>query len=314
MTNKSVSVVIANFNQSKYIVSALEKLIKNKNLDSIVVVDDSSSDNSVELISKFPKVKLIKNLFQRGVSYSLNLGIASVNSDYVIIQGGDDESSEDRIDIQRENIQRSSCSVLIGQNTYIDEDGKSLNDQYVFRQSNTQDIFEQLFISGNFICAPAAILDRKAFLKVGGFKNNLQQLQDYFLWLQVSLNDEMNFHQETIVKYRIHQNNLSKNRSKYVENRIDFEYFLIYDYFFNESIKYISRGLPVKKLRLQGKKIETRIDLIKFFLTIPNKNARKVILNYFNRIVLSGEKIENDLAVLGLTIYDLILMNGSSDV
>jgi hypothetical protein len=30
--------------------------------------------------------------------------------------------------------------------------------------------------------------------------------------------------------------------------------------------------------------------------------------------VLSGEKIENDLAVLGLTIYDLILMNGSSDV
>lgn len=314
MTDKSVSVVIANFNQSKFIVRALDSLIKNKTVDSIVVVDDGSTDNSVQLISKFPKVKLIKNYFQRGVSYSLNLGISNVDSDYIIIQGADDESSENRIDIQRNTIQKLNCSVLIGKNTYINQDSKLLNDQHIFRHSNSENIFEKLLNEGNFICAPAAIFDRKAFIKLGGFRDNLQQLQDYFMWLQTSLNDEIKFHKETVVEYRVHRNNLSKNRSKYVESRINFEYFLIYDYFFKQSLKNISQGLPAKKLQLEGKVIETKIDLMKYFLTIPNKNAKKVILNYLNRSAVKGERIENYLAILGLTIYDLILMNASSDV
>ena len=62
MRNIKVSVLIANYNNSKYINNCITSLKKqtHKNFE-IIFFDDNSSDDSLKVIKKFTKIKIIKN-------------------------------------------------------------------------------------------------------------------------------------------------------------------------------------------------------------------------------------------------------------
>ena len=68
-----ISIIITNFNKEKYIVKSIESVV-NQNYSNfeIVVFDDCSTDNSINLIKKFKKIKLIKNHKKKFVSGPLN--------------------------------------------------------------------------------------------------------------------------------------------------------------------------------------------------------------------------------------------------
>ncbi len=62
-TNEPIaSVLVANYNNSKYIDECLTSVInQNYQKIEIIVVDDNSSDNSLEILNKYTdKIKLIK--------------------------------------------------------------------------------------------------------------------------------------------------------------------------------------------------------------------------------------------------------------
>ena len=64
MNNKKefISVIITNYNKEKYIKKTIQSIINQnyKNFE-IIIFDDCSSDNSIKLIKKFKKIKLIRN-------------------------------------------------------------------------------------------------------------------------------------------------------------------------------------------------------------------------------------------------------------
>tara|TARA_B100001093_G_scaffold73359_1_gene64070 strand:- start:272 stop:1060 length:789 start_codon:yes stop_codon:yes gene_type:complete len=63
LTNPKVSILIANYNNAKFINECLESLIKQtyKNIE-IILFDDFSKDNSIDEIEKFKNVTLLKNI------------------------------------------------------------------------------------------------------------------------------------------------------------------------------------------------------------------------------------------------------------
>lgn len=62
MIENKISILITSFNKSKYIKKNLSKLIsQNYKKYEIIIFDDHSTDNSVEIIKNFKKVKLIRN-------------------------------------------------------------------------------------------------------------------------------------------------------------------------------------------------------------------------------------------------------------
>ena len=68
-----VSVLITSFNKEKYIKRCIKSCINQnyKNLE-IIVFDDKSEDNSVNIIKKFKKVKLISNKNKKTNHWSFN--------------------------------------------------------------------------------------------------------------------------------------------------------------------------------------------------------------------------------------------------
>ena len=83
------SVVIANYNNAKYINDCINSIKSQTYKDiEIIFFDDNSKDNSIETIEKFKNIKIIKNNFQTNFG-SLNQmnafqkGIDSSNGDII---------------------------------------------------------------------------------------------------------------------------------------------------------------------------------------------------------------------------------------
>jgi len=80
-----VRVVIVTFNNAPDILECLESILSQKSVrPEVVVVDNASTDSTVELIrSKFPEVKVIQNKENMGFGHACNEGIEGLTSDYV---------------------------------------------------------------------------------------------------------------------------------------------------------------------------------------------------------------------------------------
>jgi glycosyltransferase involved in cell wall biosynthesis len=90
-----VSVILPNYNHGKYLETCLNALVQQSVLPSeIVVIDDASTDDSVEIIERFarrhPIIRLHRNAKNQGVVPNMNLGLKLVRDDYVFFQAADD--------------------------------------------------------------------------------------------------------------------------------------------------------------------------------------------------------------------------------
>lgn len=106
--NKLVSVIITNYNYGEYIGTAIESaLIQDYKPIEIIVVDDGSSDNSIEIISTYlPKIKLLQKV-NGGVSSARNLGIENSLGSYVAFLDADDFWDKNKISQQIRNLEDS---------------------------------------------------------------------------------------------------------------------------------------------------------------------------------------------------------------
>lgn len=102
MNNYKVSVIVPVYNLSQYIGNTLDSII-NQDFDSfeIIVVDDGSTDNSLDIIQITLKNSNIphKIIHQEngGVSAARNKGIDEVSGDYIVFVDGDDLISKNHL-------------------------------------------------------------------------------------------------------------------------------------------------------------------------------------------------------------------------
>lgn len=95
MDKIKVSVIVPVFNSSEYIGATLDSII-NQNFDGfeVIVIDDGSSDNSLEIINEKLKTSDIPNTVfhqeNQGVSAARNRGIELSKGDYLVFVDADD--------------------------------------------------------------------------------------------------------------------------------------------------------------------------------------------------------------------------------
>ncbi len=89
--NPLVSVVIPVYNGQSHISQCLGMIFNQsyKNLE-VIVVDDGSTDGSVQLIQQFSEVKLIQHSVNKGLSAARNTGINNATGKYIHFMDDDD--------------------------------------------------------------------------------------------------------------------------------------------------------------------------------------------------------------------------------
>lgn len=91
--NDMVSVIIPNYNNEIFLKNVISKILANtyKNIE-IIIIDDKSTDKSIEIINKFlnDKIRLYENKENSGTYYSRNKGILMSKGGYILFVDGDD--------------------------------------------------------------------------------------------------------------------------------------------------------------------------------------------------------------------------------
>ena len=93
MHEKIISVILPVFNGEKYIRESVESILCQTFKEfEFIIIDDGSTDKSVEIIKSFndSRIKLLRNNENKGIIFSLNKGIEEATGKYIARMDGDD--------------------------------------------------------------------------------------------------------------------------------------------------------------------------------------------------------------------------------
>ena len=111
-----VSVIIPAFNAEDTIHIALESLLDQtwQNLE-VIVVDDCSKDNTVDVVKRYaekhPQIRLIQNEKNVGAYPTRNNGVSQAKGEFITIHDGDDWSHQQKIELQMNELLEDSQKV-----------------------------------------------------------------------------------------------------------------------------------------------------------------------------------------------------------
>jgi glycosyltransferase involved in cell wall biosynthesis len=87
--SQHVSVVIPAYNEEGVIGAVLSQVEQQPQVDEIIVVDDGSSDHTVEAVSAYPQVRLIQHPYNIGNGAAVKSGIRAAKGDIIVLMDGD---------------------------------------------------------------------------------------------------------------------------------------------------------------------------------------------------------------------------------
>ena len=219
-----VTIGIPNYNYAGLILQALDSVIKQtyKNIE-IIIIDDNSTDNSVEVIEKWISeyreklpVKFIKNKTGLGIAHNCNLILANANGKYYQVLDADDLLLPHKIESQVKILEENPAYALVYSNiSVIDRDNKTLHEDYLEyigydnRNMPSGNVFSKLLLF-NFIPNPSVLINTGMAKKIGGYDETLQ-VQDYYLYLTLAGQYQFWYQNDSTAAYRIHENSLSNN-------------------------------------------------------------------------------------------------------
>ncbi|MFA0473262.1 glycosyltransferase [Vibrio sp. 10N.222.51.E8] len=120
MTCSTVSILSANYNNSKYLVEFFDSILNSSYLpEQVVFVDDASTDESLDIVARYTdrlNIKLVKLSENVGFANALNTGLGYVECDYVLRVDPDDIIKHDRVLKQKEFLDLNKHIDIVGSN------------------------------------------------------------------------------------------------------------------------------------------------------------------------------------------------------
>lgn len=216
-----VSVIIASYNHGPYIEASIASVLAQTygNVE-LLVVDDGSSDDSVERIQRLQQLHGFDFVVQKnqGLSRTLNESIARVRGDLVVSFGSDDVMLPQRLALQVAYLQgKPEVGICAGNIEEIDAAGKSRGAPRALqlRRLNFDDVFLNRQVGAP---APTLMFRREALAKVGGFDPQIR-LEDLYIQLKITRAGYfVDILAEVLAQYRVHGSNTYKNYRFMVDN------------------------------------------------------------------------------------------------
>ena len=213
LTLPRVSVLLTCFNHFSYLPAALESVRAQTYRDfEIVALDDGSTDETREWLSKQTDIRCVFNPTNIGTYATLNVGLAKSNGELVAVLNDDDLWAPEKLEKQVQLLDRNFEVGLVHTGGYF-IDGKGNRTEgnplgFRFPTFVTGDILLGL-VYENKIIASAALARRSCFEKVGDFDPSYFGSGDWQMWYRIAEEYLVGFVPEPLTMYRVHGANAS---------------------------------------------------------------------------------------------------------
>ncbi|MFH1413960.1 MAG: glycosyltransferase [Candidatus Omnitrophota bacterium] len=222
MDKQKVSVIIPTYNSGRYIEEAVASVLNQTYTNyELLIVDDGSTDNTVELLKKYKG--RFRYYYQRnqGIVAARNLALENSTGEFVAFLDADDLWLPEKLGVQMRVMREQPNLAFVYSCVYtIDESGKTI--RYWDNKDEKIMDFNRLY-DKNFICCSSVLLRRSCLERSGRFDPRVKMSQDWDLWLRLAKNFNFKFINQFLAKYRIHPSNIS---TRY-EDRIRAIFFIL---------------------------------------------------------------------------------------
>lgn len=208
-----VSVIIPNYNYAEFVDKAIESVLSQtyKNIE-IIVVDDGSTDNSIDILSSYLSEIMLVSQSNSGVSSARNVGLAKASGEYICFLDSDDVWFSNKIEIQISHLlNKKMACVYTGIQLFEDNIGvvKFLEPQYkgILWRKFMWNPGKSIVLLG---CSNA-ILPTEIARSVGGFDTRLSMSADWDFFRKVADMVEIEYDLRCVVGYRQHTKSMSQS-------------------------------------------------------------------------------------------------------
>ncbi|MCM2278498.1 MAG: glycosyltransferase [Oligoflexia bacterium] len=223
-TLPSLAVVIPTYNGERTVRHSIESVLNQTYRDfTLYVFNDGSKDGTSELLRSIarecgdPRLKVIDNPVNLGLSKTHQLALASLKEEWLAHLDHDDLMRPDRLEKQVAMIAANPRLVAVGSALqYIDGSGAPLGLRRY--PVGAQEIRRRLPIE-NCVANPAALFHRPTALKVGGYRPGIDGVEDYDLWLRMAQVGDIENHPEPLTSYRIHPSQFTARNTRQQNRR-----------------------------------------------------------------------------------------------
>jgi glycosyltransferase involved in cell wall biosynthesis len=208
-----VTVIIPLYNREDYIKETLKSVFDQtySNIE-IVIVDDGSTDNSLQIVNKYKKkCKIIKhpNNENKGQSAAINLALSKTRSKYISILDSDDKFLKDKLKFQVDFLEKNKdFGVVYSNGEIIDSKGNTkyiiYSDKHIPPMSPNE-----ILLSSYFNVPSNALVRRSIYDKVGFFDESMRSSQDHDMAIRLSEVTKIGYLPQVLWQYRRHDDSQS---------------------------------------------------------------------------------------------------------
>lgn len=195
------SVIVPLYNKAPYVKKALESVFSQTYTDyEIIVVDDGSTDNSLDIVKEFAEQLEIVSQENAGVAAARNNGVEKSKGEYVCFLDADDWWENTFLKEMDKLITEYPDAGLYATNYVYYKPGKThvalnLERGYI----NYPEAY--LHSVAMPVWTGAACMPRKVFDEMGGFPNGIKLGEDFLLWAKTALHYEVAFCEKPLAYY-----------------------------------------------------------------------------------------------------------------
>lgn len=202
------SIIMPNYNKARYIKTAIDSVLAQtyKNWE-LIIVDDASTDNSVDVIEPFlsdKRIKLIRNRDNKGVGYVARTAVEHSSGEIVGTLDSDDALHKDALKVMVEEHLKYPEYGLIYSNYYICD--KNLNITGNLKLSdpyeNCHSLQEAIIEKKKIVSLHFRTFKRKAYDKSEGYDVTLKCYEDRDLYYKIEKVSKIGFIDKCLYYYR----------------------------------------------------------------------------------------------------------------
>jgi len=215
------TIIVTCYNQRDFIREAVDSALL-QGADELIVVDDASDDGSAEILETYrDEIRLCRMPSNAGVSRARNLGASVASGDYLVFVDGDDLLMPWALLVYKRIVEHRKPTLILGPALWFRgpvpattlEEIRGVPLRFVeYSSPLAKDRQADLIAS-------ALVVDRAAFLDVGGWTSDIfhGDIKDLFLKMGCS-GPLILILQPMVALYRVHQKNSIHQVSSFVKS------------------------------------------------------------------------------------------------
>jgi alpha-1,3-rhamnosyltransferase len=228
MQQPLISVIMPSYNHAKYVVYALDSVLREDYPNKeIVIIDDGSTDNCAAIIQDWVdknKTSISVNFKSRpnkGLLVTLNELLDTAKGNYIALLASDDAFCNNGLTKRMQLLQQTKKMVAVCDCRVINNDGivthqswmKDVMKRDVGLYKTEEGIMKEVLTSPA-ISGPVLLIDRNVYKKIGRYPKDLFA-EDWFFYQRCAAYRYIVYADEIVSEYRRHDANTSSlNTSK----------------------------------------------------------------------------------------------------